>query len=472
MSESQRLGVQYTVLDPLPDAQVDQALLLRVRVTNTGAVAWSNRGAYPVNVSYHWYDTNGQVVDFEGIRAVLPRQLRPGESAEVTMQVEPPPRPGSYHLVLDMVEEGVNWFVIQGVPGHHIPITVAPSSNKPRVCIINGNVMANDAVGNHVVNQLRFFQEHGYNAMVLVEHVDDRLPADVRRNIARATLTELRDGTKNPQFRRGVRHFQSADLYVVHYSTFYALAEAIRLIDHGVVIFDYHGVTPPHLWEGPGVETLIEGVRRLDLVRYADYAIGHSAFTCGELVRTGAIAPDRVFQMGYVVSLDRFAPGAKAATLLERHALRPDQPVLLYVGRMAGNKRIIDLVRALPLIRQQVPDTVLLLVGDTQFPSYAQNVAQARREAEALGVTDAMIFAGVVPDAELPEYYRLADLFVTASLHEGFCIPAIESMASGVPVIGARATALPETIGAGGLTFTPEDATDLADTVVKALTKV
>lgn len=467
---SQRLGVAYELVEPLPEARVDLAMILRVRVHNTGPAPWSNRGAYPVNLSYHWFDIHGQPVDFEGLRAIMPGPLRPGESVELELQVEPPPRPGDYQLVLDMVEEGVDWFSMQGISGFHIPVTVAPHpGNMPRVCIVNGNCTMRDAVGTHVINQIRFFLDRGYHTVALLEHVDPRQPAKMRRHIVQTTIEDLREHSDNPQVRRGIRQFQNADLYIFNYSTFYPLIDAIRLVDHGIVIFDYHGVTPPHLWEGPGIETLIEGQRRLSLAQYADYAIGHSSYTCNELIQTGAISPERVFQMGYPVALDHFRPGPKPEMLLERYGLTAEQPVLLYVGRMAVNKRVEDLVRALPMVREQLPDAVLVLVGDNQTPAFALLAARVKQLIEQLGLDDAVIFTGMIPDDELVLHYQLADVFVTASVHEGFCIPVLEAMASGVPVVGAHATALPETIGSGGLTFRPEDPADLAEKVLSIL---
>jgi O-antigen biosynthesis protein len=235
------------------------------------------------------------------------------------------------------------------------------------------------------------------------------------------------------------------------------------------VVFDYHGVTSPQLWDAPGADALVEGQRRLDLARYADYAIAHSDFTRQELAATGALDPRRVYQMGYAVPLERFRPGLRSADLMMRYNLAADQPVLLYVGRMADNKRIPDLVRGLAYVREQLPNTALLLVGDDRTTPYTQTVAQVHELAAQLGVASAVIFAGQVPDDELAAHYQLADVFVTASLHEGFCIPAIEAMACGLPVVGAHATALPSTIGPAGLTFRPEDPADLAAKVLELL---
>src|SRR5262249_38505002 len=58
------------------------------------------------------------------------------------------------------------------------------------------------------------------------------------------------------------------------------------------------------------------------------------------------------------------------------------------------------------------------------------------------------------------------------SIHEGFCLPVVEAMACGLPVIAARAGALPETVGDAGLTFTPDDAADLARQVKRLLAEV
>src|SRR5262245_36359449 len=120
-----RLGVEYRVVGPLPAARTDLPLLLRVAVRNAGAATWPNLGTHPINLSYHWFDSQGRTVDFEGLRALLPALLRPGETVELELQVEPPPGAGAYLLALDMVEEGVGWFSLQGVAPLTMPIEVA-----------------------------------------------------------------------------------------------------------------------------------------------------------------------------------------------------------------------------------------------------------------------------------------------------------------------------------------------------------
>lgn len=74
-------------------------------------------------------------------------------------------------------------------------------------------------------------------------------------------------------------------------------------------------------------------------------------------------------------------------------------------------------------------------------PALREITAEARAVAARLGITRDVIFTGRVDD--LPRYLRLADLYVTASLHEGFGVPLIEAMACGIPVVAGRSGAMP-----------------------------
>ncbi|HEX5691681.1 MAG TPA: hypothetical protein VFX76_16820, partial [Roseiflexaceae bacterium] len=162
------LAAEYYLVGPLPPAQVGMPFLLRVRVRNAGAHAWRVEGPHPVNLAYHWLDLAGQPVIFDGVRAHLPASLAPGEAIELDMHVEPPSRAGSYTLAIDLVEEGVGWFSLRGVPALLAPVKVEElSRDVPRACIICQIAMINDAVGNHVVNQLRYFLSQGYQAIVI-----------------------------------------------------------------------------------------------------------------------------------------------------------------------------------------------------------------------------------------------------------------------------------------------------------------
>src|SRR5712691_11789270 len=72
-------------------------------------------------------------------------------------------------------------------------------------------------------------------------------------------------------------------------------------------------------------------------------------------------------------------------------------------------------------------------------------------------MTDRFWFTGPVPYEDLAAFYRWSDAYVSLSENEGFCVPLVEAMAAGVPVLAYSAGAVPETLGGAGLLFAPKD---------------
>lgn len=328
--------------------------------------------------------------------------------------------------------------------------------------IVAASVRARDAVGNSIVDKARFFQGLGCDVKVFYEDIAEP-PTELRHLFWRVRYGNLHRNCAEAE------HFHKSAIYVLDYPHYYELAEAIRLAGRGLVFFNYHGVTPPELWgkvsDADLIKRSVEGGR---LARHADYAIVHSNFMRQELAQRYEFPSERTFILPLAIDHQRFKTGPASAAVRQRYHL-PEGRVLLYVGRMAGNKRIALLVQSLGYLKGDFPDLRLVLVGDKESPPYAPFVAAAQEMATQLGVKSDVVFTGQVSDADLPDFYRLADVFVTASLHEGFGMPVLEAMASGVPVVASRATALPETVGEAGILFEPGDPEDLAAQVRRLL---
>jgi glycosyltransferase involved in cell wall biosynthesis len=132
------------------------------------------------------------------------------------------------------------------------------------------------------------------------------------------------------------------------------------------------------------------------------------------------------------------------------------EPIVLSVGRIVPNKRLEDVVKAFTLYqRHRAPDASLVLVGSEHgFKRYrhALDVLVAR-----LG-TRRVHFTGPISTEARDAWYRSADVYLSMSMHEGFCAPLIEALAHGVPVVARAAAAVPETLGGAGLML---DGTDL-----------
>jgi glycosyltransferase involved in cell wall biosynthesis len=329
-----------------------------------------------------------------------------------------------------------------------------------KVSLINLTLVAGDAIGECMLNQARLFLRRGDDVRFYVCHPPEGVPQDLA---ARASVVSLADLLRGEQ-----AHFRQSDLYIYHYPSRHPLMESIKGIERGAVVFYYHNVTPPELW-GAEVDraALVRGQEGIALAHYADLVITPSVFNADDLVERGGLDRARVRVLPLAVPLDRFSPGPKDIGLVRQYGLE-GQRVLLFVGRMAGNKRIDLLVEALALIKARIPNVKLLLVGDSDgSPAYRDVVDRARAQAAELGVGDDVILTGRVDP--LPPYYRLADVYVTASLHEGFGVPLIEAMASGVPVVAARAGAMPWVIGEAGRLCEPGDARGLAEQALELL---
>jgi glycosyltransferase involved in cell wall biosynthesis len=328
-----------------------------------------------------------------------------------------------------------------------------------RVALLSHSARTGDAIGNSVAQKLGFFLERGAEVRVFLESVKAVHPTV-------GPFCQVMDPVPQGE---GWRFLSSADLVVVEYGQFYALLDLLPLLARGKprILLDYYGVTPPELWGPHNREALIKGVSNRGLAGFADAVIVHSRVTERELRDQVGLPADRLVRMGFPLDLGFWSPGLGPTPLRQKLGLE-GASILLFVGRLAPNKRVPLLVEALGRLRALVPQVHAVVVGDTG-DLYQAQADLCQQRATALGVADRLHLLGTIPDEALREAYRTADVLVMPSLAEGFCIPVIEAMACGVPVLAARAGALPETVGDAGLTFAADDAEDLVRQLRKIL---
>jgi phosphatidyl-myo-inositol dimannoside synthase len=191
-----------------------------------------------------------------------------------------------------------------------------------------------------------------------------------------------------------------------------------------------------------------------------------SRYTRRRLLAGIAIDPAQVKVLPNTVD-PRFRPGPKCEGLLDRYNAR-GKKVLLTVARLSSLERYKghDLViRTLPRVLRDYPEMLYLIVGDGDD--------RARLEALAVefGVAEKVRFAGHIDAEKLPDYFRLADIFVMPSAGEGFGIVFLEAMASGIPVIGGNQDASLDPLADGvlGTAVNPVNQEQLASAICAAL---
>lgn len=133
-----------------------------------------------------------------------------------------------------------------------------------------------------------------------------------------------------------------------------------------------------------------------------------------------------------------------------------DTPIVIYVGRLDKEKRVDVLVAGAALLKNE--DFQLIIAGK------GSDKERIHRMVKKLGIQDKVVFLGYLPDGELPVLYSLATTYVMPSDAELQSISTMEAMASGLPVLGANAIALPNLIknGVNGFLFKPRNAVDLS----------
>jgi glycosyltransferase involved in cell wall biosynthesis len=133
---------------------------------------------------------------------------------------------------------------------------------------------------------------------------------------------------------------------------------------------------------------------------------------------------------------------------------------IMFVGRVIPNKKFEDVIRAFHVYRtRHNPRSRLLLVGS--YGGFEKYLTMLHALVARLGTPD-VHFLGHVSNEELTALYEIADLFLCASEHEGFCVPLIESFYKGVPVLAFAATAVPATMDGGGVLYHTKDPFEVA----------
>jgi glycosyltransferase involved in cell wall biosynthesis len=172
---------------------------------------------------------------------------------------------------------------------------------------------------------------------------------------------------------------------------------------------------------------------RLRGMQEADKLLAVSQFTRDHVVRESQVRPERISVFPNTFDAARFAPGPKPERLMQKYGLRPDQPVLLTVSRLALSERYKghwQVLISLKRILQQIPNAHYLVVGT------GDEISHLRAGVRMLGLERHVTFAGFVSTEDLPDHYRLCDAFVMPSTKEGFGIVFLEAAACGKPVIG------------------------------------
>ena len=291
-----------------------------------------------------------------------------------------------------------------------------------------------DAVSNDAAALEKVIEEMGYETGIYANIIDKRLPAGIAEKAEK--LTDLsRD-----------------DVIIYHKSTGSDLDMLLGSYKCRRMMI-YHNITPPEYFSPYNSEAAAltaygyEGLAHLR--NKVDYCLAVSEYNKSDLLRYGFTCPIDVRPILIPFNDYEKAPDSAAA---ERYS--DGKTNILFVGRIAPNKRHEDLIRAFWFYKKLNPDSRLILAGsDKGFENYS---GRLKDYVKALELDD-VVFTGHISFAELLACYRTADVFLCMSAHEGFCVPLAEAMYFDIPIIALDTSAIAGTLGGSGFLINDND---------------
>lgn len=315
-------------------------------------------------------------------------------------------------------------------------------NNKPEIHQIVCGFQKGDAISTNAVRLQNIFRAWGYESEIFCP----------LRHIA----PPLRDQAKDIGEHRS--RSRSGNIVLYHFSIGSETVGYFKgLPDRKVLV--YHNITPGHFYRGLYDERsmlLDQGrVALKELAPVPELSLADSGYNAAELEEAGYRNVKVLPIILDFAHLDRHTD----ETVIKRYS--GDIRNILFVGRIVPNKRYEHLIMAFHAYRQFIgkPARLLLVGSYIQMERY---LAYLHNLVHELKLKD-VIFTGHMIQDRLVAHFRVADLFLSMSEHEGFCIPLLEAMHFSVPVMAYAAAAVPETLGGSGILFREKDYRRIAE---------
>jgi L-malate glycosyltransferase len=284
-----------------------------------------------------------------------------------------------------------------------------------------------DAVTDQAFAWRRLLAEWGYSGEVIAEHVHPDLAGKVHR------------------LDRAGKRFLGNSNVILRYAIGSSTAE-LALRKPQQVALCYHNITPGKYLRdfNPEIADLCDrGREALASFPRPAALIADSSFNAIDLEEAG---------LGQAAVVPLLLDVSRTPTRrLDSH----EQPTVVTVGRIVPNKRLEDVIKAFALYqRHRAHGARLVLIGSSAgFENYRRALQRLVGDVGA----ERVVFTGAISSRARDAWYERADIYLSMSVHEGFCAPVVEAIAHGTPVVARHAGAVPETLGGAGLVFDTDD---------------
>lgn len=321
-----------------------------------------------------------------------------------------------------------------------------------RIIQVLPTIAFGDAVGNDTIAIKKALQEFGYETEIYAEIIDHRLPE--------GTAIQLDEYELPP--------VEKDDICIYHMSTGSLLNYTFEFMNcHKVLV--YHNVTPPAFFAPyckditKNAQAGIDGIK--NLVGKVELCLADSEFNKLDLISYGFTCP--IFVRPILIPFEDYKkePSQKIITKYSNDGYTN----LIFVGRVAPNKKHEDIIASFAYYKKHFNEkSRLFLVGaGGAFGKYEKRLEDYIKE---LDLEDSVIFPGHLKFNEILAFYRIADVFLCMSEHEGFCVPLTEAMFFKVPIVAYESTAIPYTMDGTGVVVDDKDPVVVADAINMVVT--
>ncbi len=305
------------------------------------------------------------------------------------------------------------------------------------------SIVEKDAVSNHTFTIQRLLREMGFESEIYVDVIGPGCEARVQE------LPELE------KFNDGKR-------FLIYQYSIGSRAANYFMAAKGSKIVDYHNIAPSQFFTrwlpSLAAESVLGRSQMLPLSKVSFAAVADSGYNAEELRQNGfrnvGILPIMI-DPGNLSAVPR--PGL-LSSLKEQKGTK-----WLFVGQLAPHKAQHNLLKAFYCyLKAYDTEAHLYIVGREMGSLYKEALLQFT---DQIGIADSVTFTGGITNEELVAYYKGCDVFVSASEHEGFCVPLIEAMHHEIPVVAYGQAAVPETVADAGVVLSDNDPYEMAAAV-------
>lgn len=309
---------------------------------------------------------------------------------------------------------------------------------------IHPSVSYGDAIGNEMLEIRAVLRELGYESNIYGQYIHSKM-STVKQ------YSEYRE-VSSPN-----------NILIMHYSIGYGseLLKFVKSLPDKKILL-YHNITPPHFFHNINSDyehsTKI-GLQELstEIINIVDVALADSEFNRQDLIDAGF---DKTSVLPYLINLNNFnvKPDTKVIKKYNDEFVN-----ILVVGRISPNKKVEDAIKCFFYYNKYINNrSRLFLVGSYSgmdiYYAYLKDLVQKLN-------LDNVYFTGHINLDELVSYYKIGNVFLAMSEHEGFCVPLLESMYFKIPIIAYNSTAIPHTLGGSGILFNEKNYVEIAEMI-------